>query len=196
MKRKNTFLLVLTTAIMLAATIGIAYAVDLQTLTGPINALGTGYAITRWIPFSGDIPLGTTVTVRAYTTNDPATTLTDQVEFVWIEPDGTQHPTGLQNLVSSSDTWGVAPSWYAEDDFLIDIPGNWGVQAQFHYKAQTQNDQQPPPPLHVEIRAISWHPFVIPEAPLGTILVSIAMFGALGIFYWKRKSTSAFSNPA
>ena len=182
MKRKKA-LIGLTLAIMLASIIGTAYALDLQTLTGSISALSNGYAITRWVPFSGDIPLGTPVTVRAYTTNDPATTVTDQVEFTWIEPGGAKHPTGLKNLVPSSDTWGGAPTWYAEDTFTINVAGSWGVQAEFYYGTP------PPSDLHTVIRAISWHPFVIPEAPLGTILLSVSMLGALGIFYWRRKST-------
>ncbi len=191
MRRRNLSFLVLTSAVMLVSFITAAYAIDLKTQVGSINALGTGYAITRWPVSSGDIPLGSTVTVRAYTLNNPLTTDTKQVEFTWIEPDGTRHSTGKQDLAPSTDTWGLSPTWFAEDSFVIDVEGSWGVQAEFYYKDGSQAAH----PL-TEIRAISWHPSVIPEVPLGTLLVSVAMLGAFGIYYWKRKSNLAIGKQA
>lgn len=161
---------------------GIVFAAELKGTTGgSLNALNTGYAITRWPWNSGDVYPGQEATVRACTTEPPHPYAT-HVVFRWHSPDGTWFDVGPVLLTKSADTWGGKPIWDAYDTKTLDLMGDWGVQALFTNQYGTLQGPNPYPV--VKIRAISWH--VTPEVPFGTIATIITMFGALGIFYITR----------
>ena len=153
---------------------GLVSAEELKGSTGgSLNALDSGYAITRWPWNGGEIYAGESATVRACTTQYPKAT---RVVFRWYRPDGTHFDVGPKPLTNSSDTWDGKPIWDANDTQTLDMVGDWGVQALF---MDDKGRLQGPDSAIVKIRAISWH--VVPEAPVGTITTILCMFGALGI---------------
>lgn len=161
---------------------GVILATDLNdpSLKGSFNALGSGYAIGRWPYSDGDIEIPANVQVRAATTNLDAT----HVMFVWKADESTIYESGKITLSLSSDTWEGEPIKDAYDSNDINIPGPWGVQAYFF--------DDPNDPLSeslgrdsVGIRAISFHPFVIPEIPYGVIGSLVTMVLAF-VLYLKR----------
>jgi len=165
-------------AILLVLNSGLVFAAELKGDTGgSLNALNSGYAITRWPWDSGDVFPGESATVRACTTEPPHPEAT-QVVFRWNQPDGTHYDVGPKPLTFSGDTWGGLDIWDAYDTQTIDMMGDWGVQALF--LNGTGHLQGPNPYEIVAIRAISYH--AIPEVPFGTIVATVAMIGALGIF--------------
>ena len=164
--------------IVLANTflINIVYAADLSdpSLKGSFNALGSGYAIGRWSYSDGDLPLGSQVQVRASTTNMDTT----HVIFVWKANDGEIYRSGKIPLVDNGDTWETAPIKDAYDAQILNVAGDWGVQAYFY--------DDPDAPIgdslasgKYAIKAISFHPFVIPEVTYGTITGLLTLVGAL-----------------
>jgi len=140
---------------------GLAFADELKGSTGgSLNALNSGYAITRWPWDGGEIYPGESATVRAATTQPP-------------------HPEATHVVTLSGDTWDGKPIWNAYDTQTIDMVGDWGVQALFQdaeEKLMGPND----PYETVAIKAISWH--AVPEVPFGTIATMLCMLGALGVF--------------
>jgi len=165
---------------------GLVYAEELTDYGGSINALSSGYAITRWPPGNGTILVGENATVRAYTTEYPAVT---HVEFRWIRPDGSSCNVGPKPLNPGMDTWDGGPTWYAEDNQTIDMVStpteDWGVQAMFGNLTDGKWLPIATAPV-MKIKAISWH--AVPQVPLGTIAVIISMFAGLGVFALKRKT--------
>ena len=157
-----------------------AFAIDLKGTTGgSLNALDSGYAITRWPWSGGDIYPGDSATVRAYTTEYPTAT---HVVFRWISPFGNSFDTPSYPLLETEDTWGTESLRYAEDTQTLFDLGDWGVQALF---IDEEGKLQGPNPYPiVKIRAISGH--VVPEIPLGSLATIIAMIGALSIFYFTK----------
>jgi len=164
--------------ILLALNSGLVFADELKGSTGgSLNALGTGYAITRWPWDGGDLFPGDSPTVRACTTEPPHPEATEVV-FRWHRPDGSHYDVGPKPLTLSGDTWDGLPIWDAYDTQTLVMIGDWGVQALF---CDEEGKLQGPNPYPiVQIRAISYH--VIPEVPFGTIATILSMLGALGAF--------------
>jgi hypothetical protein len=159
-------------------SISFVSAVELKGTTGgSLNALNSGYAITR-VPWTdGSLLPGETANVMAYTTDLGAVA----VHFRWNDPDG-GHVVHIVPLTPSLDTWDGAPLLEAADSHDLLIIGDWGVQAIF-----VDGDGNPRGPLAlptIAIKAISWH--VTPEVPIGTLLSVISMLGALGAYKLKK----------
>jgi len=174
-----------TFVILLALNGGLAFAAELKGTTGgSLNALDSGYAITRWPWNGGELFAGESVTVRACTTEPPYPEAT-HVVFRWNRPDGTSFDVGPKPLTLSGDTWDGKPIWDAYDTQTLDMVGDWGVQALFiNQKGKLQG---PNPYPIVKIKAISYH--AIPEVPFGTTAITLCMLGALGVFaIFKRKT--------
>ncbi|MBN2334642.1 hypothetical protein JXL21_03715 [Candidatus Bathyarchaeota archaeon] len=174
LKRK---LMLLMLGVFLASTlVNVAFAADLSdpSLKGSFNALGSGYAIGRWPYSDGDVPIGTLVGVRASTTNMDAT----HVIFVWKADEAEIYRSGKIPLEDNGDTWGGDPVLDAYDSNMINVAGDWGVQAYFFDDVDEPFDDA----LGRDscgIKAISFHPFVIPEVPFGTVMAVLAMLAAL-----------------
>jgi len=185
--RKNRLMFLPAVAIFflfLVSNSGLAFAEELKgKYGGSLNALDSGYAITRWPPGGGDILPGQDATVRACMTEPPWPTAV-KVVFRWNRPDGSSFDVGPKDLTLSGDTWDGLPVWDASDTQTIDMIGDWGVQALF--LNEEGKLQGPNPYPIVKIKAISWH--VIPEVPLGTIAAIISMFGALSVLAVRAKT--------
>ncbi len=182
--RPVVYMLVGTLLSLLALSSTLVYAAELKgTIPGSINALDSGYAITRWPYTDGEIMIGMDAQVRALTTHPPHPEAT-QVVFRWIRPDNSTLPyLGPVPLTLSGDTWDGLPVWDAYETRTIDMLGPWGVQALF---ADSEGNTLPLSPLPtVSIRAISWH--AVPEVPLGTIASLLGMFGGILVFAVFRK---------
>lgn len=187
---KNKVVVISTVGIfvmLLALNSGLVFADELMGSTGgSLNALSSGYAITRWPWDSGDVLPGESATVRACITEPPHPEATEVV-FRWNRPDGSYFDVGPITLTLSGDTWDGKPIWDAYDTQTIDMGGNWGVQALFQVEVgqlQGPNDDYETG----AIRAISHH--AIPEVPFGTIVATVAMIGALGIFIIVKRKAS------
>ena len=188
MKSRRAFLLFLvgTFVILLVLNSGLAFADELKGSTGgSLNALDSGYAITRWPWDGGDLLPGDSATVRACTTEPPHPEATEVV-FRWIRPDGSNWTVGPFPLTNSSDTWDGKWIFDAYDTQTLDMFGAWGVQALF--LDEEGKLQGPNPYCIVKIRAISHH--VIPEVPFGTIAIILSMLGALGVFAIVKRKTA------
>lgn len=160
---------------------GLTYAEELKgAYGGSINALDSGYAITRWPPGNGTILIGDDGAVRALTTEYPTAT---KVVFRWHAPDGSSTDSAQKPLTLSADTWDGKTVYEADDTHTIDQIGAWGVQALFI--DEEGRLQGPNPYPVVQIKAISWHS--IPEVPLGTIAIVASMIGALAVFAVRKK---------
>ncbi len=184
MKRKLTVGLITALFTVLAVFVGLAYATTpLDGTPGSINALGTGYAITRWPYTNGNVLVGQSVTVMACTTQPPYPDR-DQVTFVWIRPDGTIARThGPVDLTLSGYTWNGLPIYTATDSQVMDQAStnsaDWGVQAQFTSSTNSE--------INTKIKAISWDPTPVPEFPFGTIAAMGAAFGAMGLYINRKR---------
>jgi len=176
---KITLIVIAVLIIISIQYIEFSYAAELNGSTGgSLNALNSGYAITRWPWDGGTIYPGEDATVRACTSQPPHPEATEVV-FRWIRPDGTYWDVGPVSLTNSLDTWNGKPVWDAYSTETIDMLGDWGVQALF--QDSEGNIKGPNDPYEiVAIRAISWHS--VPELPLGTIAATIAMFGAFILY--------------
>lgn len=173
-------------AILLESSSEPAFAEELKGSTGgSLNALDSGYAITRWPWDGGDILPGETVQVRACTTAPPHPAAT-QVVFRWNRPDGTHYDVGPVALTLSVDTWDGKPIWDAYDSQELLVLGDWGVQALF--LGPDGKLQGPNPYPIVKIRAISYH--VVPEVPFGTAITILCMLGALGVVAIAKRKTA------
>ena len=171
--------------ILLALNTGLAYADELMGSTGgSLNALNSGYAITRWPWNGGEIYVYQDATVRACTTHPPHPEAT-QVAFRWIRPDGSNWTVGPFPLTNSSDTWDGKWIFDAYNTKTLDMLGDWGVQALFCGPDGKELPISPCPT--VNIKAISWH--VIPEVPLGTIMSLLGMLGGICVFAIVKRKT-------
>lgn len=173
-------------ALLLALNIGLANAEELKGMPGSINALNTGYAITRWPYTDGDIYVGQDATVRACTTIPPPPDGSGptQVVFRWHRPDDSYFDIGPIDLALSDDTWEGKPIYDAYDTQTLNILDSWGVQALFLGEGGTLQGPEAPYDI-VKIKAISWH--VLPEVPLGAIVTVLSMAGALSVFAIRKK---------
>jgi len=166
---------------LLLINVGLTHADELKGTVGSLNALNSGYAITRWPPSGGIFLVGEDLTVRACTTEYPAA---DTVVFRWFFPNGTSFDSEEKLLVPSGDTWNGKPIWDAYDTRTLSLLGDYGIQALF---LNTDRDLQGPhnPYIITDIRAISGH--AVPEVPFGTIATIVVMIGALSVFAIKKK---------
>lgn len=187
------FTAVLLFMIMTIAALNIAYANQVGGWS-PIKE--TGYAVTsNW--FGIDVPLYENVVATAGTT-DPDVI---KVEFIWHDPG--DNPVWDENVTVSGPltapdvppnvpdevvTWATGNPgvkyWYAQSTHSPDVLGDWGVQAIFHNATKPKGNSQ----VNIVIRSTSIN--VIPEVPLGTIGVIIAMFGAFGLFAIRKRKIS------
>jgi hypothetical protein len=186
MKLRFVLSLVLLATLLVGASINIAKA--------QWPAITTGYAITtNWHGI--DTPLGSTVVATAGTTDLSV----DTVKFVWHFPDNT---TAFEDTVTPLTQY-VAPAvpsnvpqelidWanahpgttylVAQDSHVVNLVGDWGVQAFFKDDVRVRGLQV------TSIRAASFN--VVPEVPLGTIVILASMFAALGIFAVKKRTAN------
>lgn len=146
------------------------------------TSINSGYAITTdW--HGMEVPLGEEVTAWAGTTNLSII----EVKFRWLRPNGTV--AWWDNVTSYTEE-----SW--EDLYVREFNAtrepdeidDWGVQAIFYDTEGHGRGPVPDQPEKMAIRARSF--FAIPEVPIGTIAVVVAMFGALGFFALRRKRVS------
>jgi len=173
---KSRFTFISIFAIFIFSIFGgcLAFADDISgTTQGSLSALGSGYGIGRWPYSDGDVPVGSSVTVRVATL-DPDVT---HVILVWKAGEDVIYQTGKIAVSLSSDTWGTDPIYDAYDTQVLSVAGDWGVQA-YYYDDWDAPFGDSLASGKVAIRAISYHP-VIPEVPYGTIASMITMLGAL-----------------
>ncbi len=190
--RASTLSVAIMFMILLALSSRPAFAEELKgTVKGSLNALDSGYAITRWPWNGGEILPGESVQVRACTTEPPYPNAT-WVVFRWNQPDGGHWDTPPKVLTKSVDTWDAKPIWDAYDTQTLYMPGDWGVQALF---CDEEGKLQGPNPYPiVSIKAISYH--VVPDVPFGTIATMLGMLGALGVFAIVKRKTTIPKNPS
>jgi len=158
--------------------------------TLPPNNLSSGYRVTTE-NFPDPVMLGDPIIAWAGTTNGGI----DEVKFRWNPPEG----SGLDSFVIIGTYMGTVTlpdstivyqwsSTYTPTD--PEEMGDWGIQGVFYDDQDPGNGIGPIPeqPFFTEIRARSF--FAVPEVPIGTIIVIVAMFGALGLFALRRKQVS------
>ncbi|MFB0502714.1 MAG: hypothetical protein ACETWE_02680 [Candidatus Bathyarchaeia archaeon] len=147
------------------------------------NSLNSGYGITTDYHGEEVMPL-TPVTAYAVTTKE----VPHQVKYVvirWIMPNGTEAWRTEPLELTNNGEWKEEKTYWASDTRNPHIIGDWGVQAIFYNKEKQAIDPDPPHNDKVAIRATSF--FVVPEAPFGTIAVTLAMITAIAITALKRK---------
>lgn len=146
------------------------------------TSINSGYAVTTdW--HGMEVPIGATVNVWAGTTNSNITC----VMFRWLRPNGTE-AWSPHNVTSYTEV-----HWNSQTvrEFLHagepDEVGDWTVQVIFYGgEGHGQGPLSEVATEKVTIKATSF--FAIPEDPVGTISILLAMFGALGVVVVKRKS--------
>lgn len=152
------------------------------------TSINSGYAVTTdWR--GTEVPLEEEVTAWAGTTDDSIV----EVKFRWVKPDGTDwwvlgNDEGEEVWPASSGQ--MVHEWTSSVtpiDPSTDL-GDWGVQAVFYDSEAHGVGPIPEQPGKVTVRARSF--FAVPEVPIGTVAVVVAMFGALGFFALKRKHVS------
>lgn len=167
--------------------LSIGLIVSVTVVYAPLSTLGTGYAIDS--NYHGiDVPLGTPVTVTAFTLDHRVV----QVTFRWHMPNDTVRwevtvpvsPTGTYGTWNNGTS---AEILTANNTQIPDVVGDWGVQAFFQDSAG--KDKAGLEDV-IKTKATSFN--AIPEVPYGTIAIFLAMVGALGIFVIKKKPRLAF----
>ncbi len=144
------------------------------------TSINSGYAITTdWFP--NEVPIGEPVTARAGTTDLSIV----KVWFRWLRPNGTEAWPPIEVTTYTLDTWNGKTVRVFLNTQYPDEVGDWGIQAVFY-----DEDGHGTGPIQLQepklaIRARSF--FAVPEVPLGTIAILIAMLGALAIFAIKKK---------
>ncbi len=196
MSAKKISFMALTIIVITSISVVTVFSDDLSLEFGSFNAMSSGYGIGRWNPKGdGNVPLGTEVTVLAGTLYTDA----DCVVFIWKADEIVQHVeiNPIQRPPPSDPDyhyWGDVgtPVYYALSSYTIDVPAldhGWGVQAYFF-------DEDDCPELEdivddpdndlgrdkLAIRAISFHPFVVPEVPYGAITSLVTMLGAFLVY--------------
>ena len=146
------------------------------------TAINSGYGVTT--NYHGvEVPLGTEVTAYAGTTDDSI----KEVKFRWLKPDGSEFDV-VTGTYLGDEVWGDLTIHVFSDTQTPNEVGDWGVQAVFYDAAGNGRGPIPDQPFPTKIRAQSF--FAVPEVPIGTIAVVVAMFGALGFFALRRKHVS------
>lgn len=173
------------------------FAIGVNIVYAPWSSLKSDYAVTTDYHGVEDILPGTSITAWAGTTNQTVV----KVEFEWknetddvvFEENVTVFgpyttpivPAGVpQEIIDWSQGNTGYVVLYASNTQVPEGIGDWGVQALFydedgHIRGQDSDI--------VAIRATSFH--VIPVAPLGTIAIILAMFGALAFFTIRKRKT-------
>jgi len=165
------------------------------------SAISSGYAVTtNWHGL--DVPIGQNVTATAGTT-DLGVTI---VRFKWHNPSNitvrdwnvsvsgpittpTVPPPPIPQEISdwAGNNTGI-PYLYAQDWYIPDAVGDWGVQAIFYNATHAKSNQT------IKIRATSFN--AVPEVPFGTIAIMLSMLGALSVFAIKKKYMTHSDIPA
>jgi len=151
--------------------------------SAPYNSLSSGYRVTT-DRHGEEVVIGEAVTAWAGTTNLDI----DEVKFRWMDPDGGETIVNVTSYTMGE--WEGQPVKEFSNTTWPFVEGDWGVQGVFYDHENPGNGIGPIPaqPYPVQIRARSF--FSVPEVPIGTIIVVVAMFGALGLFALKRRSAS------
>lgn len=182
-KTKILTIILAETLILLASSSGMAFAEELKGKTeGNLNALNSGYAITTWPSIINECYVGDDITVRAATTEPPYPEAT-QVVFRWHQPDGNHTDVGPIPLMKSNDTWDGKPIWDAYDTQMLNVAGEWGVQALF--LDENGKLQGPNPYAIVAIKATSC--IIIPEMSINVVLAAIWVFTTFCTAILKRR---------
>jgi len=150
--------------------------------TLPYNNLSSGYRVTTE-NFPDPVIIGDPVIAWAGTTNGEI----EEVKFRWLPPVG-DPIVEVGTYMGSVEVDGIGTVYQWSNTQYPDVEGDWGVQAVFYDAEGHGQGPIPAQPLKTEIRARSF--FAVPEVPIGTIAVVVAMFGALGFFALKRKHVS------
>lgn len=151
------------------------------------TAINSGYGVTT--NYHGlEVLVGTEVTAYAGTT-DPAFQEGEDchVKFRWLYPNGSEFIV-VTGTYLGDEVWGDLTIHVFSDTQTPNAVGDWGVQAVFYDAAGKGLGPIPDQPFPTKIRAQSF--FSVPEVPIGTIAVVVAMFGALGFFALRRKHVS------
>lgn len=172
---KKYALLLAVISIGLLSMINLAYA--------PWSTLGTGYAITSNVHGIDVLP-GTLVVVTAGSL-DPNVA---RVTFRWHMPNNTV----AREVTVPVFTNGTTGQWnngdtslirYAVDSYRPEETGDWGVQAFFQGRTGWTRSGLD---YVIKIKATSFN--VVPEAQFGTLTILIGMFGALGLFAFRKRT--------
>jgi hypothetical protein len=166
------------------------------------NYLESGYAVST--NFDGNIvPVGTTVTVTAVTTNpqlyyswigfswkEPKPNETLVREMAYLPPRAFTAPNVPPNSPSDFIKWAEnnpRTNYYvAQDQLTPNIVGDWSVQVVIGTMPGIVGPGGNI--IHQDIMVIHVTPiFVVPEAQFGTITLLFSMFGALCILAVKKK---------
>jgi len=171
------------------ASVGLLLMIN--AVQAPLSTLGTGYAVTS--DFHGiDVIIGNPVNVTALTLDSTI----NRITFKWNAPNGTEGvwiDTFTPLLIDGTGTWNngtTATIRYAYSIHNPDSIGDWGVKVLFqgtNGKTKENMDEV------VQIRATSFN--AVPEVPLGTIAILMAMLGALGVFAIKKRRITLPSKP-
>jgi hypothetical protein len=168
------------------------------TVYAPWSSLSSGYAI--WTNYHGiDIPSMTAVTATAGTIEYPGSSAHSKfpdvthVRFVWMVPDGSNITSPPCTDPPKPLTWDGSlryplgdpsgwPVYTADDTQILDVLGDWGVQAWFYDKnggLVCKSDVE-------KKRAVSVN--VVPEIPIvGTAGAVALMLLAAGLYLQKKK---------
>lgn len=172
--------------------VSIGLLLMINAVHAPLSTLGTGYAVTS--DFHGiDVIIGNPVNVTALTL-DPTI---NKVTFKWNAPNGTEGVWidiwDWELKTDGTGTWNNGTTATIRYAFSIRNPdsiGDWGVKVVFQGpsgKTKENLDEV------VKIKATSFN--AVPEVPLGTIVILMAMLGALGVFAIKKRRITISSKP-
>jgi len=164
MKKSKMLLTLLVSALTFVICVRVAQA--------PWASIKSGYAI--WTEPAHEVLVENEVTAFAATTNFDIT----EVKFYWMDPYGTKHGPYWD---TPSDTWkdGIHVLVF-ENEHTLDILGEWGVQAFFYDGSESVES-----PPQEAIKAVSLT--AVPEAPIGTLTIALAVLATLALFARKRK---------
>jgi len=166
MKKLKWLLALLVSALTFTVYVGVAQA--------PWASIKSGYAI--WTDPAHEVIVNNEVTAFAATTNLDV----DNVDFYWMDPSGTKYgpfpgtPLGTPHL---KDGYTVLEF---ENKYTPGTLGEWGVQAFFYDGGEL--DGSPP---QERVRAVSLTG--VPEAPIGTLTIALAVLAGLALFARKRR---------
>jgi len=178
--------------VLILALVAVTLLVSVDAAYAPLSTLGTGYAVTS--DYHGiNVIIGNPVNVTALTLDSTI----NRITFKWNAPNGTEgvwiDVWDSPLLTDGIGTWNngtIATIRYAYSIHNPDSVGDWGVKVLFQGpRGKTKENMDEV----VQIRATSFN--AVPEVPLGTIAIAIAMFGALGLFAIKKRRIKISSKP-
>jgi len=165
MKKSKMLLALLVSALTFAVYVRVAQA--------PWASIKSGYAI--WTEPAHEVLVENEVTALAATTNFDIT----KVKFYWMDPYGTKHGPFSETLFQDTTIDGIDVRVF-ENEHTLDILGEWGVQAFFYDGSESVES-----PPQEAIKAVSLT--AVPEAPIGTLTIALAVLATLALFARKRK---------